>query len=282
MAMHGSPVRGWALRGAIEPDPNPSWLPKTSRIPAARVRDPSREGNEMTRPVGVRGGRIDVWRLLLAVAMLSVLLDNCVAASPAEMCAAKKYKATGRKLDGKAKCRQRALLKLFFPTNECLARVEEKFTAAFARAEANGGCDVANNASLMEQWVDDCMARFTAAITGEAKCAAAKMKAIGRKAYDDLSCRRRAVLTGAAVDAECLDKAEARFTSAIAKADGLGTCSDTAVALETLVAQCVTTLDPNFRPCGFGDGWPTCGGSCDPGLACTPFCSLFSCDCTCL
>ena len=218
----------------------------------------------MTGLVGVRSGYFDVCRPLLAVALLGILAGNSFGASPAEICAARKYKATGRKLYGKAKCHQKSLSNPAFATSECLANVEAQFRAAFDYATRHVGCEVWNNANEVEAVVEDCVARFTGAITGDAKCAAAKTKAIGRMAYDEMTCRRRAVLRGEAVAAQCLDKAVAHFTSAIAKADGFGTCSDTAPALETLVDQCMSGLNPG---CGPHDNY-TCGGSCDPGWVC--------------
>ena len=250
-----------------------------------------------------------VWRLFVAVAMLPLLIGPSLAASPATTCAATKYKAAGRKLYGKAKCNQKALLEPSFATDDCLGKVEQKFVAAFARAHAKGGCDTQNNATGVEAVVDDCLASFTAAIIGDAKCAAAKTKAVGRRAYDEMNCRAKALLRP--VDEECLGKAELRFTTAIAKADDRGTCSDAASALRTLVDACITQLNPGCGendsltcggpcdagwvctavstsplqcgcapaapPCG-SDPWPTCGGACEPGTACMAV-SLGECGC---
>ena len=221
--------------------------------------------------------RIAVLALCAVVTTLALLVGDGLAASPS-VCPSTKYKAAARKVYGKAKCHQKALLKASFPTDDCLARVEQKFIAAFAKADANGGCVAQDNASDVEAVVDDCLASFTTAITGDAKCSAAKTKALGRRAYDEMRCRLRALLRGGSVDAQCLGKAELRFTTAITKADGLGTCSDTAMALETLVDACMTTL---HRGCGEDAGSFTCGAPCGPGLVCTAV-STFPWECSCV
>jgi hypothetical protein len=63
-----------------------------------------------------------------------------------------------------------------------------------------------------------------------------------RETYAKAKCHQKALLTGAAVDPACLDKAETKFTTAIGKADGQGLCTDTASALEGLVDGCIESL----------------------------------------
>lgn len=160
----------------------------------------------------------------------------------AEKCAAAKAKAAGAKVYAKAKCYQKALRTGAMVDTACLVKAEQKFVAAFGKAEAKGGCAVNGDAAAVEALVDACLASFTAAIAGDAKCAAAKVKAVGKKAADKTKCHQKALLKGTAVDPACLTKAATKFTAAIAKADGQGTCSDTASVLEALVDVCVGSL----------------------------------------
>jgi hypothetical protein len=101
---------------------------------------------------------------------------------------------------------------------------------------------VTGDADTVETAVDACLATFADAIAGEAKCAAAKMSAAGKKTASKAKCQQKAFLTGAAVDPLCVASAEAKFTAAIGKADGFGTCTPSATTLEGLVDACLTSL----------------------------------------
>jgi len=57
------------------------------------------------------------------------------------------------------------------------------------------------------------------------RCALAKNKATGKQIAAKLKCHAKAILTGLAVDAACLMKAEERFLGAIASAEAKGGCS---------------------------------------------------------
>src|ERR1700730_815317 len=56
------------------------------------------------------------------------------------------------------------------------------------------------------------------------KCAAAKNSAAAKKISSKLRCQQRALLTGAAVDATCLSRAEMKFNAAVQKAEAKGGC----------------------------------------------------------
>src|SRR5262249_45450048 len=100
-----------------------------------------------------------------------------------------------------------------------------------------------------EAEVDDCLDGFVGAISGNAKCAATKMNAVGKKTKAKMLCHRKAALTGAGVSPSCLSTAEATFTTAISRADTFGTCTGTATGLETLVDDCVTNLADGTTEC---------------------------------
>jgi hypothetical protein len=104
-----------------------------------------------------------------------------------------------------------------------------------------------------------------------AKCAVAKQKAIGKKISARLKCYSTAVQKTLPVDAECLTKANTKFSDAFAKAEAAGGCltgGDAAVqelAADVAVARIAgseasTPVPPTFGvPCG-----TTCGG---PGVS---------------
>jgi hypothetical protein len=79
--------------------------------------------------------------------------------------------------------------------------------------------------------------RVAAMPTSAAKCANAKLKATAKKASDKLACHAKAVVTGAAVDPDCLAKAETKFTRAFTRAELAGGCFTTgdALVLEAVV-----------------------------------------------
>lgn len=87
-----------------------------------------------------------------------------------------------------------------------------------------------------------------AAGTPDQKCAAAKLKATGKKAAAKLKCQAKAVKAGVAIDVTCLAKAEAKFAAAFAKAEAKGGCAtvgDAAAvesAVDAFVGDVVTAL----------------------------------------
>src|SRR4029450_8317673 len=81
-----------------------------------------------------------------------------------------------------------------------------------------------------------------AAVPGAQKCAAAKLKAAGKKAYGKIKCHQKAISKTVAVDSECLTKAETKFQADILKADAAGTCSGTAAGLEDQVDALLRAL----------------------------------------
>jgi hypothetical protein len=98
----------------------------------------------------------------LAALVVSLAVAASVALAgptPAQKCTAAKLKATGKKASAKLKCHEKAVLKGLAVDPACLAKAEEKFTDAFAKAEAKGGCltngDAASIEALVDTFVDD-------------------------------------------------------------------------------------------------------------------------------
>src|SRR5262249_38191452 len=152
----------------------------------------------------------------------------------------------GLKVYAKAKCHQKALRTGGMVNAACLAKAEQKFVAGFAKAEAVGGCAVTGDAATVEAVVEECRTTLTRARHGQARGAGGKKKAGGKTAYAKAKCQRKAFLTDApTVDAMCLEKADMNFTTAIAEADGLSSCTDTAASLRVLLDSCVQSLVPS-------------------------------------
>jgi len=86
------------------------------------------------------------------------------------------------------------------------------------------------------------------AATATEKCQAAKVKAAGKKIFEKANCQEKALKKSIAIDQACLQRAEEKFTKAIAKADSIGTCSGTASGIEADVDTCVADLLDDILP----------------------------------
>jgi len=91
--------------------------------------------------------------------------------------------------------------------------------------------------------------RLDAAMTPAERCAAAKMKAAGRKAFAKLKCQEKALAKHRVAD-RCLAKAELRFGAAFAKAELNGGCATTGDAdkIEAMVDGFMNDLVGSLSP----------------------------------
>jgi cysteine-rich repeat protein len=152
------------------------------------------------------------------------------AANPAGQCAAAKLKASGKKSASKLKCYAKSVGKGTVVSTSCLDKAEVKFSGAISKVESKGGCTTPGNGGTLEQLVDDLVADVVTALTPDdssaaRKCAAAKLKATGKKADAKLKCEAKPLPKGGSVDPECLDKAEGKFAAAFGKAEDKGGCT---------------------------------------------------------
>jgi hypothetical protein len=152
------------------------------------------------------------------------------ATSPARRCAVAKLKSAGTTSAALLNCHASAAKRGAAPDAACLAKAHAKLTSAYARAEAKGGCVSSGDAGAITTTIDDAIAAMASALAGGAtddgrRCVAVKLKATGKKASSKLGCHARAVSKIVAVDAACLDKAEATFESAFTGADGRYACA---------------------------------------------------------
>lgn len=103
----------------------------------------------------------------IAVALLSLLSVTGVAVAlqdPARTCAARKQKAAGMKALAKIRCHAAATARGTTVDSACLARAEQRFAAAWARAESTGGCATSGDEGRIEADVDQFVAAVVVAL----------------------------------------------------------------------------------------------------------------------
>ena len=99
--------------------------------------------------------------VLVALALITVFSAPVARAgsTPAQKCAVAKLKAATAKVDGELKCHKKALATGLPVDAACLAKAQTKFAAAFAKAEAEGGCKNEGDAPQVQEsaelFVDD-------------------------------------------------------------------------------------------------------------------------------
>ena len=90
--------------------------------------------------------------LLAARALLSA--DVYASSTPNAVCATAKLKAAAQKMAAKLKCQTSAIKGARAVDVACLLKAEQKFAAAFVKAEAKGGCVMSGDADVVESHVD--------------------------------------------------------------------------------------------------------------------------------
>ena len=96
--------------------------------------------------------------ILFAVFMTSGVVVG--ATDPAAKCAVAKQKAAGKKFAARLKCYSTAVSKTLPVDPECLTKADTKFSDAFTKAEAAGGCVVNGDAPLQELAIDSAVTRI--------------------------------------------------------------------------------------------------------------------------
>ncbi len=202
-----------------------------------------------------------------------VVLAGFVAAAPAtaatsaQRCATAKLKASATAAPGLLRCHATAASRGSAVDSTCLDKQWAKLASAFLRAERKGGCLTSDDggaaATRLDRFVDDVTGAVGPGTTDDGRrCAAAKLKATGKKAKDKLACHARSAAKGGAVDPACLAKAEAKFAKAFATADGRYACTaegDASTVETTLVDPLVDDLAAAFP--SNGDGTVVVDGS---------------------
>src|SRR5262245_1095957 len=173
-----------------------------------------------------------------------------------QKCGTDKMKVASRKATDRTRCFEKAVQKAAPVDPACLSKADVKLLAAFQNIEARGGCVFTGDAPAVEAGIDSAVGAFVAALQpassdgGAVRCAAAKIKAAGKKAGDAIKCHSAAFGRGRPVDARCLAKVGNKLLQACQKAEARGGCSTTgdAQAIETIVDQLVDGVVDRLMP----------------------------------
>lgn len=92
---------------------------------------------------------------VLAVAILAFFAGPArPAPSPAQRCASAKLKAAAKYAASRLRCHERAVLRGVGTEPLCLQKAEDKFAAAFAKADLKGGCFTTGDAAAVRALAD--------------------------------------------------------------------------------------------------------------------------------
>jgi hypothetical protein len=168
-------------------------------------------------------------------------------------CPSRKVKATGKKVDRKLKCHDKAASLGITVDPLCLAKAETKFADDFSRADTSPPCFATGDAAAIEADVDvfvDGLVALLRPSPAASRCAGKKLKAAGKKASKRIACHQHAIQQGTRVGPECLDKETVKFSERFAAAEERPDClttGDTAAteaAIDDFVDQVIAVLRP--------------------------------------
>jgi len=161
---------------------------------------------------------------------LSILLNfGCLR----RVCRAAKLKTASRLAGTLLDCHARAKGRDLPVDAACLSRAQAAVAETFAGAEAKGECNTTGNASAVGAALEGLAAAVSQELPGSPgdananRCAAAKLKAAGKRAKGALGCEARAAKGDDPVDADCVAGAADKFTQAFASAEAKGGCATT-------------------------------------------------------
>jgi len=197
------------------------------------------------------------------IAIVALLLAGGALPAPGgggaeQKCLDRKAKAAALAVSAESRCLASALLADAAVDATCLQKAAAKVREKFAQADAKGRC--AGDADTALAVAHDCATAFAAATSGDARCAAKKLRAVGAKARGDARCAGKAA---------CLRKGDAKLTRALRKAERKAACTGTQAELAVALATCDDPEPPIFT-CTDAAA-PTCNGTCPDGFACRPF-----------
>ena len=170
---------------------------------------------------------------LLAAVTLGGRTAHALQDGPA--CAAAKKKLAGKKDLKLLTCDSVAVGKGGSPDTNCTDAARNGFSAAWAKAEAKGGCFTSNDESTIEGKVDTHVQDLenTLHLTGAtaSKCTSKKFKDAGKKGLCLLICHGKAQRKGVPLSdpliAACMQKCRDKFSAAYTKDEALGDCRTT-------------------------------------------------------
>jgi hypothetical protein len=181
-------------------------------------------------------------RTILAATLAALALAGTghAAVTPARLCATAELKATAKAANTLLACHAQAAQRGGDVAAAGVAKAGSQLVAAFAKAESKGGCLSTGAADVVDGLLDASVSAVVSALrptTDANRCAAAKLKATGKKSLTKLGCHAQAAKRGGTVEPACLAKIEARFVAAFAKAESKPPCltSGDAAAVEATV-----------------------------------------------
>jgi len=186
---------------------------------------------------------------------VSILINAGCPIVLAHVCRAAKLKAASKAAGGLLGCYAQAAKQAAAVDPLCVGKVRDKFLAAFAKAEAEGGCLTSQDAAPIGAQI----AALAAAVADDLsatpgdkdanKCASAKLKATGKKAGGLLGCHARAAKKVEAIDPTCLEKVEGKLARAFSDAEARGECATTgdAAAIAAKVEASVVDVVLDLR-----------------------------------
>jgi len=178
--------------------------------------------------------------------------------SAEQKCLGRKAKAAALAVFAESRCLAAAILDDTAVDASCLQKAAAKVRAKFAKADAKGPC--AGDADAALATARACATAFDGATSGDARCVAKKLRALGARARGEARCGGQAA---------CLRKADAKFAGALRRAERKAECGGTQAELAATLATCDDPAPPDWT-CADADS-PTCNGTCPEGFACRPF-----------
>ena len=180
-------------------------------------------------------------KVLVAIGVVAGLATSAVATSPTIRCTAAKRRGAGKKIFAKLACYSRGVVQP--PVSQsCLLRSEVKFQGVFSRADAQGPCP--GGVAETEATVDACVAALRAALPAGDTCGAAKLRATGRAAANEMNCLAKELTKGGA--GSCPQTALLKLSTSFSKA---GMClGDVTTVSQVITQQCIEPLKNGVSP----------------------------------
>jgi hypothetical protein len=208
---------------------------------------------------------------LMAAAVLLSATTTHAGTDPVAKCLAGKLKATGKLVATSLKCDSKAAAKGLGLDGGCVAKAEDKFSSAFAKADAGGCASNLEPTRSRGRIIDAKVVKQTLPrghATLASRCAAKKMKAAGKYALLALKAEGGNLRKpDSAKLAAKLEKAAAKLTKAFPKAEKKADCDrhdDAAVVQDAVDAFVAGELDclVGAADCdGVSDDVPDGGGT---------------------
>jgi hypothetical protein len=263
-ALHGTTVDSTCLANA------------TAKLSSAFAKAESRGGCNPTGDVNGVGALID--------SSVGAFVAALRPTTSANRCAASKLKATGKKVKTKLRCWAKATGKGVTVDPQCLTKAETRFASAFSSADAHGPCLTTGDAGGIESQVDDLVNDVVAALpSGTATTTTTTTSSTSTTAVAP-TCGNGVVEGSEQCDGGSVPICATSGRSGCFPAGGPDECKCCTlpgeiaqIALSGQNACCDGSspqpAGPNFYSCQGTCGstpFPTCGGSCLPGMICAP------------